>query len=284
MKYLVGIALFFTLSLPAWADGPEAARKRLELSMLITGTMNLAADGSVRSYALDEEERLPAAVVDLIHRSAQGWHFAPISPIETADSTSLKMSLRVVSHRQDDGNYAMALSGATFDDKHRDDNITVREMVRPTYPLKARQGRVFGTVYTVLRLTRDGHVSDAAVEQVNIGTLSTDNDLRDRRAILAKAALDAIKQWTFNVPTVGPQAANDHWLIRIPVAFHLMRPEESESDWYGQWLPYVPGPQESIPWLDKAQGGADSSLDAVADGQIHLMDESPRLITPLSST
>jgi hypothetical protein len=282
MKYLVGILFFFTLSMAVWADSPEAARKRVEMSMLITGSVDVSADGSVRSYELDEEDKLPAAVVDLVHRSAQGWRFVPYSADGATDSTRFKMSLRIVSHRQNDGSYAMSLAGATFDNKYSGQAITVKEMARPANLLKVRQAGTSGTVYAVLRISRDGRVSDAAVEQVNIGMLGTDSELKERRAILAQSVLGALERSTFNVPTVGPQAAKDDWVIRVALDLHVLRPEEAAGDSYGHWSAYVPGPKEIVPWLKETQSETDSSTDALASGQVHQTQGSPKLLTPLS--
>jgi hypothetical protein len=130
-------------------------------------------------------------------------------------------------------------------------------------------------------VAQDGHVTDVAVEQVNLKMLGTDSELKDRRTILARSALIAAKQWTFNVPEVGAQTTDGQWHVRVPVHFHIRRPDEPQSPSYGQWLAYVPGPKTAIPWLDSISDEADSSRDALADDQIHQVHGGLKLVTPL---
>ena len=56
--------------------------------------------------------------------------------------------------------------------------------VQPVYPSQALQMRLEGTVVLQANITKEGKISDVKV-------LKGDN-------VLAKAAIDAVKQWTYN--------------------------------------------------------------------------------------
>src|SRR6185437_14739483 len=54
---------------------PNAASKRVQASMLVTGTIEVAPDGSVAQYALDHPDELPPAVKGLLAKAIPSWKF-----------------------------------------------------------------------------------------------------------------------------------------------------------------------------------------------------------------
>ena len=64
-KVWIGMALAACAGL-ALAGGPREVRKQTEASMLVTGTIVIEPDGHVRSYQVDQPEKLPTAATGLI--------------------------------------------------------------------------------------------------------------------------------------------------------------------------------------------------------------------------
>ena len=145
---------------------------------------------------------------------------------------------------------------------------------------------VSGEVFLVLQIGRDGHVTQAAARQVNLYRLT--DDPAHFRKILARASLKAARSWQFKIPTVGPEAAKQHWLVQVPVNYTLEnRPRDACgaipcSRQYA-WRAYVPGPVRDIPWShDGTEDASRSGTDAVAGGAIFTRDNRFVLQTPLA--
>ncbi|MGH8184552.1 MAG: energy transducer TonB, partial [Rhodanobacteraceae bacterium] len=132
--------------------------------------------------------------------------------------------------------------------------------VSPSYPMDAAQAHVGGEVFLVLKIGRDGHVAQAAVRQVN---LYSRTDWPDHyRKDLAEASLRAASKWQFKIPTRGPDAAKDHWVVQVPINYTLGPCCSAPTRRYGQWSAYIPGPVQDIPWAhNKTDGGSDAVAD-----------------------
>ncbi|WP_266172147.1 energy transducer TonB [Dyella subtropica] len=269
----------------ALADGPGAVRKRAEASMLVTGWVVVAPDGHVQSHELNKQEQLPPEVVDLIRRSTVNWRFEPVMLDGKPVAAKAKMSLRVVAKREDGGdNFAARVAGATFGEPGAADPVTYKNGGAPKYPEQAMRGRVSGTVYLLVRVDRSGKVADVAAEQVNLEVVDSDKRMQAWRGVLADASIKAARKWTYNVPTSGPHANDDSWIIRVPIAYHMLEAGQSDADNYGRWQTYIPGPKEPVPWLSKypqANDDKGNATDALADNGLHMVGSGIRLMTPL---
>ena len=119
-------------------------------------------------------------------------------------------------------------------------------------------------MYLVLRVGRDGAVEDVIAEQVNLRAIGTEVEMTRYREMLAKAAMKATRRWRFNFPTSGEDADKPFMSVRVPVNFvHPGRPEEK----VGEWLAYVPGPRQIIPWRD--WDASFQAPDAIASGGVY---------------
>ena len=200
------------------------------------------------------------------------------------------MGLRVVAKPLSDGNYSIGVAGAWFgnyagdEKKVPSETITYKRTVQPAYPRDAMDAKVSGTVYVLMKVGRDGLVTDAVAEQVDLRVIASDSQLTVWRRVLADAALRALKQDTFNPPTVGKAVDRPYWVTRIPVDFSLVGPAAPaavQGEVYGQWRPYLPGPVQTPTW---ASGHTLSgSADAVPESGAMLSDTSLNLLTPLGS-
>ena len=252
------------------AAGPAAARARIQASMLLTGTIVVAPDGSVRSYAIDHADIVEHAVTALIGRSIPQWKFQPVLLDGQPVAAQAKMSLRVVARPIGDDNYKIAISGTHFGQDEPGSRLSVAEQQHPRYPELAVRARVGGTVYLVLRVGRQGQVEDAAAEQVNLALVGSDQELARWRQIFAQSALAAARKWTFHPPTTGSHVKQDHWVARVPVHYS-MKVNGAPVNPYGKWQMYVPGPKELVPWVvDKRL--LSGSADALPGDGIYQLD------------
>jgi hypothetical protein len=193
------------------------------------------------------------------------------------------MSLRIVAKPADKNDYAISVAGAEFGqyDEKSTESVTYKTRIVPRYPFAVASAHVWGTVYVLLRIGRQGQVEDAVAEQVNIGVVASDGELDRWRRMLADAALSAAKSWTFNTPTSGKEALQDHWEARVPVSFKMDGITPSQR--YGMWNAYVPGPEQPVPWHEKAAISS-GDVDALADGGLYQVGQGLHLTTPLNGT
>lgn len=255
------ISLFCVLlSGAALAAGPAAVRKRVQASMLLTGTIMVAPDGSVSGYTIDKAEKLPPMVTGLMAESIPRWKFEPTLLDGKPVAAKAKMSLRFVAKPVGDDKYSVGISSTQFGQNVPGESITYKDRVAPIYPPLAVRSRVSGTVYLLLRVGRQGQVQDAVAEQVNLVVVDSDEEMERWRKMLANSALAAARKWTFNLPTSGEHMNDKYWVARVPVAYGLVS-GGLQADDYGKWQPYVPGPKQPVPWIDDQRllsGGADA--------------------------
>lgn len=291
MKRLVAGLFCVLLSGVALAAGPSDVRKSVQASMLVTGTIEVATDGSVAQYTLDHPEKLPPVVTGLLAKALPAWKFEPVVEDGKPVTAKAPVGLRVVAKPLGDGTYSISVTGAWFGDGAKDEKnvsqetITYKRRVQPTYPRDAQEAGVAGTVYVLEKVNRDGTVGDAVAEQVDLRVIASDSQLAEWRRVLAGAALRALKQGTFNPPITGKAVNRPYWVARIPVDFSLSGPSAPaavEKESYGHWRPYVPGPLQEPVWADKHVLAG--SADAMPDGGSPLADTSLHLLTSLGGS
>jgi len=271
----------------AVAAGPAAARKSVQASMLVKGTIEVAPDGHVSSYALDHPEKLPPVVKGLVQGAVSHWTFDPIVVDGHPAIAKGAMSLRVIASPLGDGRYSIRVGGVVFGNGRDKTGHAVTAIHRsiPKYPERAVIERVAGTVYVVVRIDRQGRVADAVARQVDLRVIGDSYEMASWRGMLSDAALRAIRRWTFRTPTVGKDAQAPYWQVTIPVAFTLRGPGVPQSERpavYGQWQAYVPGPVHPVPWADKPMLAGNT--DAVPDGGVFRADPLLHLRTPLGGS
>jgi hypothetical protein len=259
------------------------AHNQIEASMLVTGLIEVAPDGSVRSYTLDKAKELPPDVTDLAQHALPEWKFKPALLNGAPVAARASMYLRFVTVPKDGGGHSVRIAAASFDEdsKQPGEQIVAKEHSAPRYPPFEAQANIGGTVYLLMRVGRDGQVTDVSAEQVNLRAAGSDMDLHRWRRELADASTSAAIKWTFTPPVSGPHAKDEFWIVRAPVAFDLRG-----SAKYGQWQSYMVGPKQPIPWMEKYQHPGDDKAaapDALPDGGISLVGSGLTLITPVGS-
>ncbi|MDO5504927.1 MAG: hypothetical protein Q4F49_01360 [Pseudoxanthomonas suwonensis] len=276
------------IALPAAAQQtgrvPAAEQRRsLEASMLVAGSIDIQPDGSVSAYRLQHAERLPPEAARIVRQTVTGWRFEPVLVDGVARPVTSPMRLRLIARPVGD-DYVVSVTDASFFD---DDDITSTEQLRidrqrpaPRYPPRMVAEGIPATAYVALRIGRDGKVSDAMVQQVNLHRVIYSR-LDDARNEFARAALTALKRWTFHVPTTGPESDAESWTGVIPVTFCIEGALICDRDsHYGRWVPHVPGPSTQPAWLDDDQARRLSNT-AIADNGLSSGHERLQLLTSL---
>jgi hypothetical protein len=109
-----------------------------------------------------------------------------------------------------------------------------------------------------------------------VGPERTMNQLRD---VLAKASVRNARDWTFNPPTTGEDKDRDFWTVRVPVNYFF----DKQSERYGRWAAYIPGPRQRAPWKTGEESLV-AGTDLLPEGGVYMVgraQEGPRLLTPL---
>lgn len=297
MKYSTWLLLGLALAVPAFA-----AEAPIEASMVITGTITVNPAGGVQGYTIHDLEELPPAVRQIVQATVPGWQFVPIVVDGKPTTAEAGMSLRIIADWQSihAKQATIRVAGAAFGCEAGPrtqlsggcpEGTTVAEVSRtpPRYPVEAVRARVGGEVFLVLEIGRDGHVTRAAARQVNLYSLTDQQE--HFRKVLADASMEAARKWTFRIPTVGANAAKDHWIATLPINYTISPPpmqtgsllRRTNKPAPGQWKAYVPGPVQVIPWDDETGSDANGS-DAIAAGGLFVKDARFVLKTPLGGS
>lgn len=280
-RWYLGL-LLMSGALVASAATLQEVRKSAEGSMLVTGSVTVNPDGTLNTYALDQPEKLPSAVVELIGKSVPLWQFKLSAP--AAQPVSTAMSLRVVAKPTAEGGYRVLVAGASFGTYKVDaSSISYKYHSSPSYPSFVSNANVSGTVYVLVRVGRDGAVQDAIAEEVDLDQYATEGRMDRFRQLLTEASLGAVRRWTFNTPTEGPEANNPYWVARIPIVFDVDPPGVvQKAQRYGSWHPYIPGPHQTASW--NTQALASQAPNATPDGVLLAGNAGVTLITPLGGS
>ncbi len=272
---LFATLLCLGLALTAQAGKQE---RMVESSLLISGHITISADGKVLSHRLDDAETLPEGIAALTAHLASKWTFEPVA-LGGAKASRSRMRLLYVARQQEDGKLTLELRSANFEEELPEEaRITIaRRVTMPQYPRALYSNGVYGTVYLKVQVGRDGKVMNIDASHVNLRTIGGENKMALWRNLLTSASIKAIREWTFQPPTTGPDAAAPHWIGTLPVSFTLEGAPEPQP---GKWETYIPGPRKIIPWLD-GKGLTADQTDALAPNQFHSAGNSRRLTSPL---
>ncbi len=289
MRLWIGLVLcaFVASTSTSTSAGVAQVRKQVEMSLLATGVIDIDQDGTVSAHVLDQPDKLPPAVVELLGKAIPQWRFEPVEADGKVVKARTRMTVRVAANKQDDGSYQVRVNSASFSgtqDNEAGETIAVDgKMTPPRYPMQAAMAGIQGTVYLVLKIDRQGRVEEVVEEQTNLTWLGNEREMEQARSILARAAKSAASKWRYKPPTRGEQADDPHWSVRVPVEFALCdSPREcgqSTSEPYGVWQAYIPGPKNSVPWISDEDNG--QSPDALVAGGAYPVGAGPRLLTRL---
>lgn len=250
--------------------------------MLVTGKIQIDTAGKVTGYTLDQKDKLPSGVVQLLDHAVPNWTFEPVLMNGRAVNASTGMSIRVVARKDSEETYSIGIRGASFGDNgtRPEEQPQAKDLSPPDYPGNAVRAGVTGTVYLLLRIDRDGQVNDAVAEQTNLGVVADERAMADWRRRLEDVSIRQSRRWKFIPPSQGEAADEPFWVVRVPVVYSLGRPPKERR--YGVWEGYIPGPRHSNPW--GGNEGIGFSPDTLAPGGAHVAGSGLKLKTELSGT
>lgn len=281
------ILLFTLLALCAFSASAgryETMRKQVVASMLVTGELVVAPDGTVESYAIDRADALPPEARQLIAKVVPSWELdakqADGSPLQSP--TAVRMSMQLLARPIDgvDDRLRVTIEDTAFRDPNAPADVKRNgELAPPAYPVLAAHSGMTGTVYVLLRLNPDGTVAETHVERVDMTVVSDEKTLLKFSKILAKAAVGAAKQWTFNI---SPERLAHPAPVEVRVPVDFLMPGKTSTTEYGRWHAYVPGLYAPIPWRNPTADGGDAEdgIGALVPGQFYSTDAPFKLRGP----
>lgn len=284
---MIGLALLLAalcMGVTAQAGNARAARKQVESSLLVSGSITIAPDGSVQAHTLDSTDALGDALSKFVDSSIKKWRFEPVVVDGEAVSAKVPMSLRLIAKSHIDGNLSVTIASTHFgtgEDAPATDALQAGKLSPPQYPDSVLRKGGKGMVYLVVQVGRDGSVINVDAEQVNLRVVGTNGEMALLRKQLADAATRAARSWTFIPPTTGATVADESWLARVPVDFEIGARGDHGAP--GQWKTYVPGPRNmDMPWAREKMSTA-GSPDALFGGGIYPLQQGAKLL-PTPST
>ena len=264
--------------------GKAEVRKQTELSTLVTGWVVIEKDGGVGGHTVDQPDKLPPAVRQLVDQAVAQWRFDPVTVDDRAVRARSRMGVHVVARQQENGNYQLRIGGTSFGEEVDEAGEPRRKKVAgsrqkltpPRYPEAAYRANVAGTVFVLLKVDARGDVEDVAAEQVNLTVLGNEKQMEKARKLLSDATVRGAREWRFDAP--DPEALGDdgYQVVRVPVDFSLSDRKLA----YGQWRAYIPGPRQHPTWADDAAD--DQDPEAMIAGTAYPVGSGPRLRTPVS--
>lgn len=282
---LVWGLLLLVCAEPVFAQSPQAIRKQAESSMLVTGSILIERDGSVSGLEVDQRDKLPDVVATLVEKSGPAWKFEPVLVEGEPRKVKARMSLLVVANKLEEGGYRVGIRDGYFGkdamtpEERQQESGALKglDMKPPSYPMSALEVGARGTAYVVLKIGPDGKVMDAAVEQVNLRTIGNVNEMKRMRSAFSRSTVTAAKNWLFSMSANDLVREHGFTLVRVPVDYEFAGNSRPS---YGQWDAYIPGPRETIPWIqdDRAR---DESPEAMLAGGLYEVGKGLRLLTPL---
>src|SRR5690606_5646140 len=161
-------------------QAPESVRKQTEASMLLTGTIEIEADGSVRGYTIDDEDKVPDYVLANIGKWVPTWRFSPVLVDGKAVPARAKMSLRMAAEPSGEDSFSIYIAGASFGEsgERATDAIAARELKPPAFPRDVANMGGKGIVYLLLKVGRQGTVEDVVAEQVNLTVYASEPEMQ----------------------------------------------------------------------------------------------------------
>ncbi|HEL5403860.1 TPA: TonB family protein [Stenotrophomonas maltophilia] len=287
----LALALAFTAGTPllpadAVAQNARAVRATAEMSMALSGSIDVAADGSVSKLTLDQQAMLAPGIASFVEGTIRGWQFEPTLRDGKPIAVHAPLRVRLRGKEQDDGSYQISMTSVDFSDYDPSSTSTVtrKSMPPPRYPEDAFRNGGQGDVLLLVKVARDGTVADVIAEQVNMTVVAPERAMARMRDILAKASISGARKWTFVPPTTGEDSTRDSWTVRVPVTFALNDNGNAQPERYGRWRAFIPGPRQAAPWR-KPDAAGQAGSDLLPAGGVYMVDGTQRglrLLTPLA--
>lgn len=270
--------LLAAFSVPLMAQSPQQVLSQAEASLVVTGQVDIEADGSVSAHRINRRDSLPDYVVAMVDDAAAKWRFEPEVVDGQAVPARARMNLRLVARPVEGDQYEVVIANGSFGEysDEASDHVTRRgTLAAPRYPADMVRRSAEGVVQLLVKVGRDGSVEDVIAEQVNLYSYGNGREMERMRNVFARRSVDTARGWEFDPPTTGALVDRDFWVIRVPIEYTLSDASASAD----AWQRYIPGPRHPGPDWKDFSGASDS--DAMVAGQIQMVGNERRLLTPL---
>ncbi|WP_317850722.1 energy transducer TonB [Stenotrophomonas sp. OVS01A] len=266
------------------AQTAREVRRQAEASMTLSGVIDIGREGQVEGFQLDRREKVDAGVAGFVDKAVQSWRFEPTLVDGKPMPARTTVHLRLIAGNMEGNSMQVRVVDACFgklggSSAPSTDDVTAAKTRAPVYPPQAASIRGQGTVMLLVKVGRDGKVADVIAEQTNLTVVGPERTMNQLRDVLAKASVRSAREWTFNPPTTGEDKDRDFWTVRVPVNYFF----DKQSERYGRWTAYIPGPRQQAPWKTGEETLAAGS-DLLPEGGVYMVgraQEGPRLLTPL---
>lgn len=272
---LAGLALLLAcVAMDAAAQTRAGLVKQLEATMLLTGRIDVAADGSISAWSIDRHEEVSPDVMAYVTRHVPHWKVLPATVDGRPVDSSTRFSMRMIAHAVDRTTFRFNIASVHIEEEREERaRPKSRRMDPPRYPPRMLRMGASGTAYVLVRIDREGTTVDTHVERVDLTVLAREAQAVQIRRELGDAALGAARAWEFDPPTTGPDADDAYHVLRVPVLFTL----GDDRVAYGDWQVYLPGERTRAPWSKRDDGGN----DAAVPGRVMLAGSGMKLLSPL---
>lgn len=243
---LIGLLLCLAAPLHAFAVEAEPA---IEYEIWLSGSIEIAPDGTASSHALDQNVALSGASLESVRKSMAQWRFDPSA--RGAQVGRVPMRLRLTATRNADGTFAVRIADALFGEMPKEEMVSFQggdtwdKVVQPQYPASLGVRGIGGMVQLVLQVGCDGKPIQVIAAQTKLDRLLSPNRMAFLRERLEASALQAARKWRFSGPSVGGEVDAPYWTIQVPLLFLM---EDQPRPEVGKWFAWAPGPQREIPW------------------------------------
>lgn len=266
------------------AQTAREVRRQAEASMTLSGVIDIGREGQVEGFQLDHREKVDAGVAGFVDKAVQSWRFEPTLVDGKPMPARTTVHLRLIAGNMEGNSMQVRVVDARFGKlggsrAPSTDDVTAAKTRAPVYPPQAASIRGQGTVMLLVKVGRDGKVADVIAEQTNLTVVGPERTMNQLRDVLAKASVRSAREWTFNPPTTGEDKDRDFWTVRVPVNYFF----DKQSERYGRWSAYIPGPRQQAPWKTGEEIQV-AGTDLLPEGGVYMVgraQEGPRLLTPL---
>jgi len=266
------------------AQTAREVRRQAEASMTLSGVIDIGREGQVEGFQLDRREKVDAGVAGFVDKAVQSWRFEPTLVDGKPMPARTTVHLRLIAGNMEGNSMQVRVVDARFgklggSSAPSTDDVTAAKTRAPVYPPQAASIRGQGTVMLLVKVGRDGKVADVIAEQTNLTVVGPERTMNQLRDVLAKASVRSAREWTFNPPTTGEDKDRDFWTVRVPVNYFF----DKQSERYGRWTAYIPGPRLQAPWKTGEETQV-AGTDLLPEGGVYMVgraQEGPRLLTPL---
>ncbi|CAM0120814.1 periplasmic protein TonB [Stenotrophomonas maltophilia] len=272
----------------ATAQTARAVRATAEMSMVLSGHIEVTPEGAVSSLVLDQKAMVAPGIASFVEGTIGGWRFEPTLRDGQAVATRAPLRVRLRGKSTGKGDYEVSMTSVDFSeyDPKATDSVTAGRLAPPRYPDEAMRIGGQGDVILMIKVARDGTVADVIAEQVNMTVAGPERTMAKLRDVLAKASINTARKWTFIPPSSGEDVAREFWSVRVPVNYAFSDDRNAAAERYGRWRAFIPGPRQSVPWHE-ADPVEQAGSDLLPEGGVYMVDGAKRglrLLTPLQQT